>query len=233
MGALECEKAAQNVGILWIIVIDFVRFESFRERDHEFENLRRCWIFAPSRIKNEHFWVCFHTCDCFSLVTLSAWILSTPLSFFRLQVFKSSNKLLVGCQNSFCFFVQISVFGFFLSRKFESGEQRENIEDIYCVGEHVRVLVTNGGSFGTGAQFLLDIALSKTLMNKARLTLITEKFRSVCQLFFGAIFCFDRLLPKMNDGQDLVKRLKSIGFLMQRKLIAAVIEFEQLCAHIV
>jgi hypothetical protein len=70
-------------------------------------------------------------------------------------------------------------------------------------------------------------------MNKARLTLITEKFRSVWQLFFGAIFCFDRLLPKMNDGQDLVKRLKSIGFLMQRKLIAAVIEFEQLCAHIV
>ena len=152
MGALECEKAAQNVGILWIIVIDFVRFESFRERDHEFENLRRCWIFAPSRIKNEHFWVCFHTCDCFSLVTLSAWILSTPLSFFRLQVFKSSNKLLVGCQNSFCFFVQISVFGFFLSRKFESGEQRENIEDIYCVGEHVRVLVTNGGLFCTIAQ---------------------------------------------------------------------------------
>ena len=61
MGALECEKAAQNVGILWIIVIDFVRFESFRKRDHEFENLRWCWIFAPSRIKNEYLWVCFHT----------------------------------------------------------------------------------------------------------------------------------------------------------------------------
>jgi hypothetical protein len=148
-------------------------------------------------------------------------------------VFKSSNKLLVGCKNFFCLFVKISVFGFFLSRKFESGEQRENIEDIYCVGEHVRVLVTNGGSFCTGAQFLLDVALSKTLMNKARLTFITKKFRSVRQYFFGAIFCIDRLLPKMNDGQDLVKRLKSIGFLMKRKLIAAVIEFEQLCAHIV
>ena len=37
----------------------------------------------------------------------------------------------------------------------------------------------------------------------------------------------------MNDGQDLVKRLKSIGFFMEQKLIAAVIEFEQLCAHIV
>lgn len=215
MGALECEKTAQNIGILWIIVIDFVRFESFRKRDHEFENLRWCWIFAPSRIKNEYLWVCFNLCDCFRSMTLQPQIFSTSLSFLRLHVFKSRNKLLIGCKNSFCLFVKISVFGFSLSRKFESGEQRENIEDIYCVSEHVRVLVTNFGSIGTGAQFLLGIALSKTLMNKARLTLITEKFRSVCQLFFGAIFCFNRLLPKMNNGQDLVKRLKSIGFLMQ------------------
>ena len=131
MGALECEETAQNVGILWIIVKDFVRFESFRERDHELENLRWCWIFAPNRIKNEYLWVCFHTCDCFRLVTLFVWIFSTPLSFFRLHVFKSSNKLLFGCKNSLCLLVHIFVVGLFLSRKFDSREQRENIRDSY------------------------------------------------------------------------------------------------------
>ncbi len=59
MGTLEGEDTAQDVGFLWIVVEYFVRFESLRKRDHEFENLRRSWILVPSRIENEHFGICF------------------------------------------------------------------------------------------------------------------------------------------------------------------------------
>jgi len=68
-------------------------------------------------------------------------------------------------------------------------------------------------------------------MDKAYLVVLAEKFGSVVQRFFGAIFFFDRPLPSVDDAQDLVKSFKSICFFVQRKLVAVVIELEKLCTN--